>query len=93
MLNLVGIEDLQFHDSIHVPFKMEAILSEQWRGLHPCQCCQTKARSLRLSEFGCSSGRTYLPPFIQNGSAIVLEIVPAVEVAFLIEVVVDGGVN
>jgi hypothetical protein len=56
-------------------------------------CCQTKTRSLRLSEFGCSSGRTYLPPLIQNSSAVRLEIVPAVEMAFLIEVVVDGGAD
>ena len=39
------------------------------------------------------SGRTDLPPLIQSDSAVVLEIVPAVEVSLLIEVIVDGGVN
>jgi hypothetical protein len=38
-------------------------------------------------------GRTDLPPLIQGCSAVDLEIVPAVEVSLLIEVVVDRGVN
>jgi hypothetical protein len=38
-------------------------------------------------------GCTDLPPLIEKGSAVVLEIIPVVEMSFLIEVVVDGGVN
>ena len=52
-----------------------------------------KTKKSLIGKFIGSSGRTDLPPLIQSGVAVDLEIVPAVEMSFLIEVVVNGGVN
>jgi hypothetical protein len=56
-------------------------------------CCQTNANRSQLADGDEVSGHAQPPPLGKSGGAVLLKIVPAVEVAFLIEVVMDGGVN
>jgi hypothetical protein len=54
---------------------------------------QTNANQFQFAPMRRISGRTELTPLVQSGGAVDLKIAPAVEVAFLVEVIVDGGVN
>ena len=54
--------------------------------------CQTKTDRSRKTGIDPISGRE-LTPFGQGGRAVFLEFFTAVEMAFEIEVVVDGGLN
>ena len=65
-----------------------------WGRVRPwTRCCQTNANRSQLAGDGKVSGHTKLTPFGESGGAVQFGIVPAVEVAFLIEVVMSGGVD
>ena len=55
--------------------------------------CQTKANWSPLTRGRWFSGGADLTPRVESGGSIAFENVPAGEVAFLVEEVVDGGVN
>ncbi len=52
-------------------------------------CCQTNANRSQFARESRSSGRAEQTPLIKGGGSVELEIIPTVEVAFLIEVVMD----
>jgi hypothetical protein len=78
-------------------------LAEDWRnssietplrcriGIH--RCCQTKANQSQFASKPRISGRADLTPLGESGGAVALEIIAAVEVAFLVEMVVDERVD
>ena len=57
------------------------------------RCCQTNANESQFTRAGRVSGGAKLTPLGKGGGSVELEDVPAGEVAFLVEVVVDGGVD
>ncbi len=57
------------------------------------RCCQTNANQSQFAPKRRISGCAELTPLSQCGGAVELEIVPAVEVAFLVEMVMDGGMD
>ncbi len=57
------------------------------------RCCQTNANWSQFTLKCNISGRTELPPFNKRCGAVQLEVLAAVKVTFLIEMVVDGRVN
>jgi len=56
-------------------------------------CCQTNANQSQFAEERRISGRAKLTPFGKRGGSVELEDASAGEAAFVVEVVVDGGVN
>ncbi len=56
-------------------------------------CCQTNANRSQLADDDEVSGHAQPTPLGKSGGAVSLEVVSAVEVAFLVEVVMDGGVD
>ena len=57
------------------------------------RCCQTNANRSQLADGDEVSGHAQPTPLGKSGGAVQLETVSAVEVAFLVEVVMDGGVD
>ena len=55
--------------------------------------CQTNANRSQLADDDELSGHAELTPFGDSGGAVQFEIIAAVEMAFLVEVVMDGGVD
>ncbi len=53
------------------------------------RCCQTNANWSRFTRKGKVSGRTELPPFGESGGTVYFEALATVEVALLIEMIVD----
>ena len=58
-----------------------------------CRCCQTNANQSKFAAETANLSGTKLTPLAKSGGACQLEGVPAGERSFLVEVVVDGGVN
>ncbi len=56
-------------------------------------CCQTNANRSQLADDDEVSGHAQPTPLGKSGGAVSLKVVAAVEVAFLVEVVMDGGVD
>ncbi len=56
-------------------------------------CCQTNANRSQLAGDNEVSGHAQPTPLGKSGGAVSLKVVAAVEVAFLVEVVMDGGMN
>ncbi len=56
-------------------------------------CCQTNANQSQFAPARRISGCAELTPLGKSGGAVELEVVPAVEVAFLIKEIVDGGMD
>ena len=57
------------------------------------RCCQTNANRSQLADGDEISGHAQPTPLGKSGGAVSLKVVSAVEVAFLVEVVMDGGVD
>ena len=56
------------------------------------RCCQSNANRSQLADDEVS-GHAQPTPLGKSGGAVSLKVVSAVEVAFLVEVVMDGGVD
>ena len=56
-------------------------------------CCQTNSNQSQLVQLDCPLSRAKPAPLGESSGAVGLEIVAAVEMSFLVEVVVDRGMN
>ncbi len=56
-------------------------------------CCQTNANQSQFAPTHQISGCAEMTPLGEGGGAVELEVVPAVEVAFVVEVIMDRGMD
>ena len=60
---------------------------------HICDLVSDKCKPVSVFQTHTPSGRAKFKPLGESGGVVRLEIDPAVEMSFLVEMVVDGGVN
>ena len=71
---------------------VKALLNNGWRNQDIQGHCQTNLNR-PAKDAGSRRSRGELPPLGQGGRAVLLEDVAAIEVAFVIEMIVDRGVD